>query len=168
MWSSLIWLFNSLQYNFYIYFRTSSNAIYSRTVPLGDSNEYFDQIWFPSEPPGVALRGPLCCRRTTRESANRTPLHETVHDPADNPEFSRFQRAHKFPPPSPLVSRPVCGGWISSPAKGKLNSRWEILLLLRPPAPIRLPCHSSDVIKTTQDDSIIGHDSPFSRIKWAL
>lgn len=100
----------TVQCNFCIYFRTSSSAIYSRTVPLGDSNEYFDQIWFPSEPPGVALRGPLCCRSAQHGKPPSTPLDETVHDPADNPEFSSFRRVREVSSPqSLLVSRRVCG-----------------------------------------------------------
>lgn len=131
-----------------MYFRTSSGAIYSRTVPLGDSNEYFDQIWFPSEPPGVALRGPLCCGRTSRESAQKPALHETVHDPQIILKSAAFSALTEFPPPSLVFSFAVglCGGWISSPAKGKVNLWGEILLLL-PLPPTRLPCHSSDVIK---------------------
>lgn len=46
-----------------VYLRTSSGAIYSRTVPPGDSHEYFDQIWFPPEPPGVAVLPPPLPRR---------------------------------------------------------------------------------------------------------
>lgn len=115
-----------------MYFRTSSGAIYSRTVPLGDSNEYFDQIWFPSEPPGVALRGPLCCGCTSRESAQKPALHETVHDPQIILNSAAFSALTEFPPPSLVFSfaAGLCGGRISSPAKGKVNLWGEILLLL--------------------------------------
>ena len=158
LWTSLIWLFYRLQYHFCIYFRTSSSAIYSRTVPLGDSNEYFDQIWFPSEPPGVAPRGPLCSTHKNRESAENSKPAESVQI---IPNAADFSACSQFPPPSMLVSRRVYGGRNSSPVKGKVNLCGENLLLLPFLPPTRLPCHSSDVIQW----NCVHYRTPFSIIQ---
>lgn len=95
----------------------------------------------------AALRGPLRCGRTTRESATNSRLHLSVHDPRiirDSADLA----AGSLRRPSPLLlaSRRVCGCWISSPAKGKVNL-WGGDDPPPPPPPSRLPCHSSDVTK---------------------
>lgn len=149
----LIRLFSLLRYRFLcMYFRTSSAAIYSRTVPLGDSNEYFDQIWFPSEPPGVALSGPLRCRRTSRgirNTAEKTPLRPERPWPSDNPEFGGFLRARTLFPP-PALARLAGGLWrlnhISRKGQSNLR-RSSSSSSSRSPPPTRLPCHSADVMK---------------------
>lgn len=64
-----------------VYLRTSSGAIYSCTVPPGDSYEYFDQIWFPPEPPGVAVSPPPLAAQTLPTAGAKCRLDEAVHDP---------------------------------------------------------------------------------------
>lgn len=60
--------------------------------------------------------------------------------PAGRPETGGFQRAHRAPAPSLVVSWCVWESWISSPSKGKLIGRSS--------SSTRLPCHSSDVTKS--------------------
>lgn len=97
----------------------------------------------------AALRGPLCCRRTTGESAPNSGLHRTGHEPQVIRNPAHFT---------------ACSLKVSSPVPGRLSvGLWRLNLISRkgqsklmgrdppppPPPPTRLLCHSSDVIKCT-------------------
>lgn len=161
---TLIWLLCCPQYNLCINFPTSSSAIYSRLVPLGDSNEYFDQIWFPSQPPGVAaVRSTVRCKRATPGIRQISPKSNRPW-PADNLESRRFQRSQSF---LPRLWSTLCGPvGTESHLQQRANQTFgeEILLLSSLTAAVSLLwCHEDALPPLSDNGSLcsVAHDNVY-------
>ena len=101
---------------------------------------------------------PRCPGRAPTESRYKTPSRA----PRINPECGWFERVPRsFLPPRPRCSalrRVFCGGWNSSPAKGKVNlcGGREREIVPPPPHPT-CGCPVTPVMSRNATEPIIGH-----------
>lgn len=104
---------------------------------LVDSSEYFDQIWFPSEPPGVAVRCPPL--QSSKSGTRQKSATGERPWPAESPESGSFQRPRRVS----SASSPVTGSLSSSFLRLNLISRKGQSKLAGdpppPPPPTRCP-----------------------------